>query len=172
MQAMPEETSSDAVPVPVAEQAVPEQTIPPENTGTEPVPEAASSDAALVTEPVSESLPPEPAPPQSAPAHAPAPAPVVVPPSSQPTAENRWGRFSHAEVVAQALAKRRARTEANLQKIMAYVAKKGSVSNDEVEKLDKVVDSTAASYLKQLVSRGLLRKVGSNRATRYESPDR
>lgn len=91
------------------------------------------------------------------------PAPVL--------SEHRWGRFSHAEVVAKALATRRAHAEAKLQKIMAYVQKKGSVSNDEVEKLDKVVDSTAALYLKQLVARGLLRKRGTNRPTRYEKSE-
>jgi 3-oxoacyl-ACP reductase-like protein len=126
----------------------------------------------MATEP----LPQEPAAPEPQPAPAPAVSPETAPtPSAAPAAqipgEHRWGRYSHQEVVAKAIAVRRSRVETALDRIMTYVGKKGSISNDEVEKLDKVVDSTAALYLKQLVQRGLLRKTGVNRTTRYEKTD-
>ncbi len=108
---------------------------------------------------------PVPVPPE--PAHEAAPMPPVVAPT---VPEHRWGRYSHQEVVVKAATARRSRVEKALDRIMAYVQKKGSISNDEVEKLDKVVDSTAALYLKQLVERHLLRKTGTNRSIRYEKP--
>jgi hypothetical protein len=135
-----------------------EEQVPPAETNTEPVPDAPQ-----------EPVVPEPAPVQAPTEAAVDPAPISAPPpAAVPDAPHRWGRYSHAEVNAKALASRRSRVEKALDRIMAYVGKKGSISNDEVEKLDKVVDSTAALYLKQLVQRGLLRKTGTNRSTRYE----
>jgi 3-oxoacyl-ACP reductase-like protein len=123
-----------------------------------------------------EPLPQEPAALEPQPAPAPAVSPETAPapsaaPATQIPGEHRWGRYSHQEVVAKAIAVRRSRVEKALDRIMTYVGKKGSISNDEVEKLDKVVDSTAALYLKQLVQRGPLRKTGVNRTTRYEKTD-
>lgn len=142
-------------------QEVPQESVAQESTPLpvpEPLPQEPAAPEPLTAAPVSST-------PVEASEIPPAPAPVSAP------AEHRWGRYSHQEVVAKAIAVRRSRVDKALDRIMAYVGKKGSISNDEVEKLDKVVDSTAALYLKTLVERHLLRKTGTNRSIRYEKPE-
>ena len=151
--------------VPVLEPA----SVPPDAEPLTPVPEPVA-EARPESEPVMQASEPSEPPPVPSTPPVPVAAPVPVANAGTPAAP-RWGRYTHAEVSAKAVAVRRARVQKALDRIMAYVQKKGSVSNDEVEKLDKVVDSTAALYLKLLVARGLLRKVGANRATRYEKPE-
>lgn len=73
-------------------------------------------------------------------------------------------------------------TERMLAGIMTYVAEKRDalagivaenstvygITNDEVEELLAVSDTTAAKYLRELTRRGLLEKHGKGRGVRYE----
>ena len=62
------------------------------------------------------------------------------------------------------------RRQARLEKIMALAEKKGSIGNDDVEKLLRVSDSTATRYLFALVRDGKLKQTGVPQAQRYAVP--
>ena len=62
------------------------------------------------------------------------------------------------------------RRQARLEKIMALAEKKGSIGNDDVEKLLRVSDSTATRYLFALVRDGKLKQMGVPQAQRYAVP--
>ncbi len=57
---------------------------------------------------------------------------------------------------------------AKLDKILAEAKRKRSITNDGVEKLLRVSDSTAQRYLMQLVREGKLKRSGATKSTTYE----
>src|SRR3989338_1027436 len=96
---------------------------------------------------------PEPPIPESTPAEAPAPmlesVSVVAP-------------VLHLvrDLAAKARAVIQSRKRAKLEKILAAIAAKGSITNDEVEKLLHVSDATATRYLAQLEKEGKISQIG------------
>ena len=98
--------------------------------------------------PVSESTAPEPAP-------APTPAPSAVP------------VHLAKENSLKAVAKKKQKIEKHLEKILAAARSRASISNRDVVKLLRVSDATASRYLKMLVSRGHLQKMGKGRSVKY-----
>lgn len=61
------------------------------------------------------------------------------------------------------------RKRASLERVVAEAKKKGRITNDQVEKLLRVSDSTAQRYLMQLVRENRLRRVGDHSETEYEA---
>ncbi len=59
-----------------------------------------------------------------------------------------------------AVAAKRNRLQNNLGKILAHLRQHGFISNNEVEKLCSVADSTATKYLKDLEKQGLVIPIG------------
>lgn len=59
------------------------------------------------------------------------------------------------------------RKRAKLEKIVAKAREKGSIANDDVEKLLRVSDATATRYLAELVKSGRLHAVGRTSGRRY-----
>ena len=53
-------------------------------------------------------------------------------------------------------------------KAIEFVRKYKSITNNEYQQLAKISDSTATRDLEELVRKRVLRKVGDNKATRYE----
>lgn len=70
--------------------------------------------------------------------------------------------------LSKALAAIQFRKKAKLEKIMKLVNQKKSITNDQVQKLLYVSDTTASRYLLQLVKDGKLKKVGPDGRARYE----
>ena len=50
--------------------------------------------------------------------------------------------------------------EERTQKIITYIREKGEVSNDDIQALLGIADSTATKYLQQLEDKGLITQVG------------
>lgn len=74
----------------------------------------------------------------------------------------------HAKENAQkSAAARRKKKEDRLEKIGVYMTEHESITNDDVEALLDVSDTTAANYIKELMKRGVLEKVGEGVETRY-----
>ena len=61
-------------------------------------------------------------------------------------------------------AKRQTKKQANLDKIITELEKRGTITNDEVEKLLHCSDATASRYLLELVKQGKIKKVGTTGA--------
>lgn len=61
-----------------------------------------------------------------------------------------------------------ARRKDKLEKIITLTKERGSITNDEVEKLLHVSDATATRYLAELVKQGRLRRTGARASSRYE----
>ncbi len=60
------------------------------------------------------------------------------------------------------------RKRIKLEKILSEVAKKGKITNDEVEKLLHVSDATATRYLSQLEKEGKIKQIGkTGKAVEY-----
>ena len=57
-----------------------------------------------------------------------------------------------------------------LEKILQLAREKGTITNDDVEKLLRVSDSTATRYLNQLVREGRLKRLGSPSHAKYQIP--
>lgn len=140
----------------------------PEVPAESPVPvPALATEPLVVSEPVLENLPVNTSPPPeavAAPAPASSPAPVADPVThiiTQPV-------FAIKNLAQQALEKLRFRKKSRLEKIVALAQKKGSIVNDDVEKLLKVSDSTAQRYLGELVTTGKLKRSGSTTHIKYE----
>jgi hypothetical protein len=130
------------------EQSVSPEPIP-EPTQPENVPESTSVAEVKAT--------PAPAPEVSAPNPAPPPAPGP-----------HFGRYSVSEAKALATDAKHSRVQKMLDRIMAAVGKRGSITNDETEQLLHVSNRTATNYLTRLFKSGLLTRIGSNRYIRYE----
>ena len=160
---MTEETQE---PVSVIEQAAPsvEQSVIMET----PVPEPSTSTPTLTPTPEtpvdlgaklldSETTP---APSEPLPDPLVAPAPVILP---QPVVADR------RSLLRKALEKIQFRKRAKLEKIIKFAQEKGSITNDQVEKLLHVSDATAGRYLKALVQQNRLKVIGDGNSRRYES---
>jgi hypothetical protein len=59
------------------------------------------------------------------------------------------------------------RKKRKLDKIMKFVAERGSITNDQAEKLLHVSDATATRYLHQLVQKGSLKRNGMTSDSKY-----
>ena len=75
-----------------------------------------------------------------------------------------------ADLPARGLAARRAREQAKLDKLLAFVREKGSVENDDVQKLLRISDATASRYVSKLVKNGSLVRTGTPTHARYTMP--
>ncbi|MDO8517979.1 MAG: DeoR family transcriptional regulator [bacterium] len=74
-----------------------------------------------------------------------------------------------ADVGVKARAAIQSKKRKKLDLILEEVGKKGSISNNEVEKLLGVSDATASRYLATLQKEGKLKRLGSTgKAVRYE----
>ena len=108
---------------------------------------------------------------QTATPHVPDNASTPVPPPTEPSA--LAGGAAYAALLSlrdKALSAIQFRRQARLEKIMALAEKKGSIGNDDVEKLLRVSDSTATRYLFALVRDGKLKQTGVPQAQRYAVP--
>ncbi len=147
---MPDELTPDApIPEPVPEPApiaMPEPIPEPIQPEIIPEPQTAQIPANEPIVPAPEPFP-EP-PPQPAPA-AQVPAPVFAP----------IANFAR-DLAVKARAVIQGRKRKKLDKILEVVAKHGSITNDQVEKLLHVSDATATRYLTQLEKEGKLKQEG------------
>ena len=109
-------------------------------------------------DPVTEATPPSPEASPSAPA-----LPTNANPAADLTDPARAKSF-----LQRALEVIRFRKRAKLEKIVQFATKHGSVTNDQVEKLLHVSDSTATRYLAELVRNGRLKRSGSASHTVYQ----
>lgn len=71
---------------------------------------------------------------------------------------------------ARSLQHRARKRENDLQKILAHLAEHDDITNDGIQKLVTVSDSTATRYAQLLVLRGKLFRSGKGRAARYALP--
>ncbi len=134
-----------SIPAPVTELTfAPEPVLENQHANTLPPPEAVAAPVP-VSEPELVSPPPPPVPLESSPLLAPI-----------------------KNLAQQALEKLQFRKKSRLEKIVALAQKKGSIVNDDVEKLLHVSDSTAQRYLGELVTTGKLRRSGSTTHIKYE----
>ncbi|MBI4160036.1 hypothetical protein HY504_02625 [Candidatus Wolfebacteria bacterium] len=116
--------------------------------------------------PTTEPIPPTP-PLESLPSPAPAAETMVAdvktspqPESALPAPASVEPRISPKLFREKALAAIQFRKRAKLEKIMAFAVKKGSITNNHVEKLLRVSDATATRYLDLLVRQNRLRNIG------------
>lgn len=116
-------------------------------------------------------LPAEMEPQEAPPPAAPEPAPQTAvsspepPPAASlaPTPTTNW----NTEYQPKGKQAQKARVEVHLEKILAHAHTKKTISNKDVVKLLRVSDATASRYLKILVSRGQLQKIGKGRSVAY-----
>ncbi len=88
-----------------------------------------------------------------------APEPIPAPTPSTPSVVTT---ITHAarNLLVKARATIQNRKHIKLEKILSEVAKKGKITNDEVEKLLHVSDATATRYLSALAKDGKLKQIG------------
>ena len=147
------------------ESAAPEA--PPEVVSEVQTTEAASATAEPAPTPAPEPVP-NVEPPAATEQTPPAPSPVMPdqlsPPSPAATPANVAPSPS-ANIVQELLVKARARIQSRkqkkLQKIVEHISQSGKISNDEVEQLLRVSDSTATRYLLALAKEGRIKRIGS-----------
>lgn len=73
------------------------------------------------------------------------------------------------DIVAKARAVIQSRKRKKLDRILEEIAKRGNITNDEVEKLLHVSDATATRYLSQLEKEGKIQQVGkTGHAVKYQ----
>ncbi len=143
---MPDEVSSDTPipePAPIAPpEPVPEPIQPQAEAPVPPEPPTAQI-------PANEPIVPTPEPPPQPAPQAQVPAPVFAPIAN-------YAR----DLAVKARAVIQGRKRKKLDKILEFVTTKGSVTNDQVEKLLHVSDATATRYLTQLEKEGKLKQEG------------
>jgi hypothetical protein len=103
--------------------------------------------------PVAPAVPAQQEPPAAAPAASPPPPPVSAP---KPSARAHMQRVVGA------------RKQARLEKVVMLATEKRVITNDDVQKLLNVSDSTATRYLSELVKTGRLKRSGVRFHERYE----
>lgn len=156
------ESPSPAVesPAPATEPTTPTQEASPATTAPEspsapaeavPAPETAQSPTPTAQMGRNEPL---------APTLEPLPEPTPEPQPGAPAAVIAPGLHLARDVVAKARAVIQSRKRAKLDKIMATIAAKDSLTNDQVEKLLHVSDATATRYLSALEKEGKIKQVG------------
>ena len=137
-----------------AEAIVPEMAVPVESEMLEAssVPEVTGPDA-----PTTES--PTPAAPTTTPI--PQPSPTSEPPTVPTSLAGYYLKLANDTIFN--------RKRAKLERVVAETKTLGSITNDRVEKLLHVSDSTAQRYLMQLVKEGRLKRSGATILTTYEA---
>lgn len=147
---------------------------------SEDAPVSNSSSSISVPEPTSVpveavSMPPEPPiEPQTAqiPANepiAPAPEPIPQRPPSPPISIITPIVNVARDLATKARAVIQGRKRAKLDKILTELTKRGSLTNDQVEKLLHVSDATATRYLAQLEKEGKIQQVGkTGKSVKYQ----
>lgn len=143
----------------------------------EVIPEAPAPEPTPIAtpEPATEAIQPEvvlPTPPEPPTAQIPANEPIAPVPEPLPQATTsvvapilNYARdlAIKARAVIQGLKRKK------LDKILEFVTAKGSVTNDQVEKLQHVSDATATRYLTQLEKEGKLRQEGrTGKSVKYQ----
>ena len=76
--------------------------------------------------------------------------------------------FPHSDFRARELAAKAAKKEKKLTKLLDFIRKQGSATNNEIQKHLGISDATATRYAQELVRRGLLKKTGATRAVKYQ----
>ena len=140
---------------------------PPEQSPS-PAPEPALPASPPAELPPVETAAPEPAvetPPP--PVQAPSPEPVVSAPVLAPATQTPPPARPAGDFRVRAAAARAAKKEARLQKLLEFVRRKGSASNDDIQKAIIVSDATATRYAFELIKKGLLKKSGKTKSIRY-----
>ena len=141
--------AAPAVPAtPLAAEAQPDVAVAP--AVAEPVVDAPAS--SIPQEPVSES-----------PVSAPTPTPASAPAAAAPEPQSFIRELLHK--ARQNIQSRKAK---KLEKIMALARTKGSITNDDAQKLLRVSDATATRHLAALVKAGKLKRTGRPSQARYE----
>ena len=120
------------------------ESIPPTETAAEPAAPIPLADPPILTPPSVEAKPQ-----------------AQVPPLPEPTSALR-------HLLIKAREKIQSRKIKKLEKVMALVQQKGSVTNDDVQRILLVSDATATRYLGALVKAGRLKQIGHPRHARYE----
>lgn len=73
------------------------------------------------------------------------------------------------DLAAKARAVIQGRKRAKLDKILSEITKRGSITNDQVEKLLRVSDATATRYLTQLEKEGKIQQIGkTGKSVKYQ----
>ena len=142
-ESVPEPVPEDVPEIPTHREMMPPETV------VEAVPEAGTAQAGSTTAQITLSEP-------LATTTEPLPTPQAKPAVS--TANPITNLVSGIIVKARAVLQINKRKK--LDKIMVDVAKRGSITNDQVEKLLHVSDATSTRYLSQLVKEGKLKQVG------------
>lgn len=97
-----------------------------------------------------------------------APAPEPLPPSAPVSVIAPIVNLAR-DLAVKARAVIQGRKRVKLDKIFAEITKKGFVTNDQVEKLLRVSDSTATRYLSQLEKEGKIQQVGkTGKSVKYQ----
>ena len=144
---VPAEQASE---VPPTEAPAPLEATPPTGPAAEVVPESELKSMSAA-EPSATSESPSAEPPQQSSA-----------PTSQPPSH------SAKDDSAKGNAAKKQKVERHLEKILAEANKKKSITNRDVVKLLRISDATASRYLKMLVVRSLLVRVGKGRSVTYK----
>ena len=100
---------------------------------------------------------------------APAPEPIQQIPPNAPVSVIAPVLNLARDLAAKARAVIQNRKRVKLDKILAELTKKGSVTNDQVEKLLHVSDATATRYLAQLEKEGKIQQIGkTGKSVKYQ----
>lgn len=100
---------------------------------------------------------------------APAPEPLPQTPPPSPVSIITPIVNTARDLAAKARAVIQGRKRVKLEKILTEITKKGSVTNDQVEKLLHVSDATATRYLAQLEKEGKVQQVGkTGKSVKYQ----
>lgn len=153
-------TLEETPPLPSGE-ASPNSSVPTPAAEPPPIPTDAAVSSVPETPPVEPPVVPASPPPASTPAPVPESSPAP-PAESAGKPEN-----SLRALLTRAREKIQFRKRAKLEKIVVKAKEKGSIGNDEVQKLLRVSHATATRYLAQLVREGRLKQTGHPRNAAY-----
>jgi len=159
------DTSAAVVDAPVVDAAV---AAPPATSAAPEIISAESSPEQEPQEPNNPVPPPVPPPIDASVSQTNSPAPVAPQAPQVAQAVPTPVQPSIKSYLQSALEKIRFKKQAKLDKIVALAQKKGRITNDDVEKLLHVSDSTAQRYLMQLVREGRLKRSGNTISTEYQ----
>jgi len=155
--------------VPTVEPSIP----PPDSSPTDMPPMApeASGDAftPVPVEDQNGAIMPEnkmPEPPTESVESAPAPLASATPQTQSLAQQDGHGFIKSLLIKAQA--KIQFNKQKKLEKLIQLAQKKGTITNDDVQKLLRVSDATATRYLVKLVQQGRLSRIGSPRDAKYQ----
>lgn len=86
---------------------------------------------------------------------------------TQPLAQQDKAGLIH-DLFVKAQAKIQFNKQKKLDKLAKFAQEKGTITNDDVQKLLRVSDATATRYLVKLVEQGRLTRVGNPRDAKYQ----